>query len=57
MLSAWAITSLTLLSGPPAVCHGLGTLAGDDRSDLETLYAQGKTYLEFRDAATRRVAA
>ncbi len=57
MLSAWAIASLTLLSGPPAVCHDLATLAGDDRSDLETLYAQGKTYVEFRDAATRRVAA
>ncbi len=57
MLSAWAIASLTLLSGPPVVCHGLGTLAGDDRSDLESLYAQGKTYVEFRDAATRRVAA
>ena len=54
MLSAWAIASLTLLSGPAAVCDGLGTVAGDHRSDLETLYAQGKTYVEFRDAATRR---
>lgn len=57
MLSAWAIASLTLLSGPTVVCHDLGTLAGDHRSDLETLYGQGKTYVEFRDAATRRVQA
>ena len=57
MLSAWAIASLTLLSGPTVVCHDLGTLAWDHRSDLETLYAQGKTYVEFRDAATRRVQA
>lgn len=56
MLS-WAIASLTLLSGPPVVCHGLGTLARDHRSDLETLYYQGKTYVEFRDAATQRVQA
>ena len=57
MLSVWAITSLTLLSGPTAVCHEFGTLAGDHRSDFGTLYAQGKTYVEFRDAATRRVEA
>ncbi len=54
-MMSWAIASLTLLSGPVAVCDGIGTLAGDGRSDLETLYAQGKTYIEFRDAATRRV--
>ncbi len=57
MLSTWAIASLTLLSGPTAVCHDDGTLGRDDRSDLETFYAQGKTYVEFRDAATRRVEA
>jgi len=51
----WAIASLTLLSGPVVVCDGFGSLDGDGRSDLETLYAQGKTYIEFRDAATRRV--
>ncbi len=56
MLS-WAIASLTLLSGPAVVCDGLAALAVDHRSDLETLYAQGKTYVEFRDAATSRVAA
>ncbi len=56
MLS-WAIASLTLLSGTPVVCHDFGTFTGDHRSDLETLYAQGKTYVEFRDAATRRVEA
>ncbi len=56
MLS-WAIASLTLLSGTPVVCHDIGTFTGDHRSDLETLYVQGKTYVEFRDAATRRVEA
>ncbi len=57
MLSAWAIASLTLLSGPAAMCDGPGFHGGDHRSDFETFYAQGKTYLEFRDAATRRVQA
>ncbi len=46
-----------MLSGPVAVCDDLAALAVDNRSDLETLYAQGKTYIEFRDAATRRVQA
>jgi hypothetical protein len=57
MLSAWAIASLTLLSGPTFVCHGPGAPSGNHRSDLEALYAQGKTYVEFRDAATQRVQA
>ena len=55
MLITWAIASLTLLSGPAAVCDVPGFHRGDHRSDFETFYAQGKTYIEFRDAATRRV--
>ncbi len=60
MLSAWVFASLTVLSGPAAECRSLDAPAGPGgapRSDLGVLYHQGRTYIEFRDAAERRVEA
>jgi hypothetical protein len=60
MLSTWLVASLTVFSGPLAECQTLDSPAITDRairSDLEELYHQGRTYIEFRDAAERRVEA
>jgi hypothetical protein len=60
MLSPLVVASLTVFSGPLAECQTLDSpVIGDraTRSDLEELYHQGQTYIEFRDAAERRVEA
>ena len=60
MLSTLVVASLTVFLGPTAECLILDAPAGPDRAiraDLEELYHQGRTYIEFRDAAERRVEA
>ncbi len=55
MITALSISLVTLFALPPE-CDATGP-DGLFYSDFATLYSQGKTYVEFRDAATRRVEA
>ena len=55
MITTLGISLVTLFALPPE-CDAAGP-GGFPYSDLETLYSQGRTYVEFRDAATRRVEA
>ena len=60
MLSAMIVASVTVAWSPLVECDGIGQPvdpAGPARFNLETLYHQGRTYLEFRDAAESRVEA
>ena len=57
MLSTWLLASIIVMPGTPVECHDLDARAPVTRSDLETLYSEGRTYIEFRDAAERRVEA
>ena len=60
MISVWLLATLNVLPGPTAECQDLEAfvrMMSAPRSDLETLYSQGKTYIEFRDAAESRVKA
>ena len=57
MLSTWLLASLIAMPGTLIECHDLDAPQRVIRSDLETLYSSGKTYIEFRDAAEARVEA
>ena len=60
MLVVWFVASMAVSPAQVDECnavHPLDHSAATPRSDLRTLYSEGKTYLEFRDAATRRVQA
>ena len=60
MVSIWLLATLTVSPGPTTECQdreAFVPVMGAARSDLETLYSQGKTYIEFRDAAEKRVEA
>ena len=53
MLSTWLLASLIAMPGTLIECHDLDAPKRVIRSDLETLYSSGKTYIEFHDAAYR----